>query len=142
MFPEGTHLLGDKAYPCLPSLIVPYKDNGHLTQAQRNFNYHLSVPRSTIERAFALLKKRFRCMKFLDVRSIAFIPIYILACCTLHNICILQNDILDYEFEADAVAQGGDPHAEDLPIQGLDRILRQQGQQKRDELCNAFLQNQ
>ncbi|KAG5878293.1 hypothetical protein JTB14_033094 [Gonioctena quinquepunctata] len=36
-FPNNTHLIGDKAYPCLQELIPPYKNNGHLTDAQKNF---------------------------------------------------------------------------------------------------------
>ncbi|KAJ8966932.1 hypothetical protein NQ314_003208 [Rhamnusium bicolor] len=35
-FPDHTHLIGDKAYPCLPELIPPYKENGHLTNHQKN----------------------------------------------------------------------------------------------------------
>ncbi|KAJ8931811.1 hypothetical protein NQ314_015207 [Rhamnusium bicolor] len=57
----------------------------------------LSNARSPIERAFALLKKRFRCLIFLDVLCMEWIPKYIIACCVLHNICIQNNDILDME---------------------------------------------
>ncbi|KAJ8968618.1 hypothetical protein NQ314_002217 [Rhamnusium bicolor] len=71
-FVNDTHLVGDKAYPCLPTLIVPYKDNGHLNQNQRHFNYRLYVVRSIIEKAFALLRKRFRCTKFLDIKNIGW----------------------------------------------------------------------
>ncbi|CAH1379963.1 unnamed protein product, partial [Tenebrio molitor] len=28
MFPEDTHIVGDKAYPCLPQLITPFRNNG------------------------------------------------------------------------------------------------------------------
>lgn len=98
-FPNNTHLIGDKAYPCLPQLMTPYRDNGHLTDQQKNYNFLLSRARSTIERGFCLLKKRFRCIKdLLDVQSIEWVPKYIIACCILHNICLIQNDILDVEF--------------------------------------------
>ncbi|KAJ8930625.1 hypothetical protein NQ314_016540 [Rhamnusium bicolor] len=70
-FSNDSHLIGDKAYPCLPELIPPYKDNGHLTNHQKNFNFLLSRARSTIERAFNLLQKRFRRLKnLLDVRCV------------------------------------------------------------------------
>jgi hypothetical protein len=82
MFPEDTHIVGDKAYPCLPQLITPFRNNGHLNE--RNFNYRLSVVRSCIERAFALLKKRCRCLKDnLDVRCNYWLCKYIMACCVL-----------------------------------------------------------
>ncbi|XP_068897144.1 uncharacterized protein [Tenebrio molitor] len=48
-FPRDTHLLGDKAYLCMPQLIPPYKNNGHLTRQQINFNYVLSSVISTVE---------------------------------------------------------------------------------------------
>ncbi|KAJ8914026.1 hypothetical protein NQ315_012050, partial [Exocentrus adspersus] len=90
-FPNDVHMIGDKAYPCLPQLMVPYRDNGHLTRMQQNFYFNLSRARSTIERAFALLKNRFRCLQHLNVLSIEWIPKYIVACCVLHNICIENN---------------------------------------------------
>ncbi|KAJ8958353.1 hypothetical protein NQ314_006414 [Rhamnusium bicolor] len=41
-FPDHTHLIGDKAYPCLPELIPPYKKNGHLTNHQKNLIFFIS----------------------------------------------------------------------------------------------------
>lgn len=52
-FPGDTHLLGDKANPCTPQLMTPHKDNGYLTNAQRQYNFKLSAMRSTKERTFA-----------------------------------------------------------------------------------------
>ncbi|XP_028047037.1 putative nuclease HARBI1 [Monomorium pharaonis] len=46
---DDGYLLGDSAYPCLQRLIVPYRDNGHLTRAQINFNQRLSSCRVVIE---------------------------------------------------------------------------------------------
>ncbi|XP_036342426.1 protein ANTAGONIST OF LIKE HETEROCHROMATIN PROTEIN 1-like [Rhagoletis pomonella] len=43
------YLLGDSAYPCTQYVITPYKDNGHLTPAQKNFNVKLSSGRVAIE---------------------------------------------------------------------------------------------
>lgn len=50
-----------------------------------------------IERAFALLKSRFRRLKFLDMNEM--IPYVIIACTVLHNICLDgmdENDIEDF----------------------------------------------
>jgi hypothetical protein len=57
-FPDDTHIVGDKAYPCIPQLMTPFRNNGHLTARQENYNYLLCRVRNTVERAFALLKKK------------------------------------------------------------------------------------
>ena len=67
MFPEGSYLLGDSAYPLAPWLLTPYRDNGHLTSKQRNYNFLHSSTRMAIERAFALLKGRFRRLEYMDI---------------------------------------------------------------------------
>ncbi|XP_051158568.1 putative nuclease HARBI1 [Leptopilina boulardi] len=54
--PEEMHILGDAAYKLQPFLMVPFKDNGHLTPSQVRFNTILSKTRMSIERAFGLLK--------------------------------------------------------------------------------------
>ncbi|TGZ57063.1 Nuclease harbi1 [Temnothorax longispinosus] len=44
--------------------------------------------RQVIERAFALLKGRWRRLKYLDMNRDDVIPFTIIACCVLHNICL------------------------------------------------------
>ncbi|XP_071579325.1 putative nuclease HARBI1 [Temnothorax nylanderi] len=61
-FPQDSHLVGDSAYKLHENLLVPYRDNGHLTERQRNYNFCHSSARIVIERAFGLLKGRFRCL--------------------------------------------------------------------------------
>lgn len=98
-FPEDCHLLGDAAYKLHDNLMIPYRDNGHLTDRQRNYNYCHSLARVTIERAFGLLKGRFRCLlHHLPMNRTDLIANFILACCTMHNICILKGDVLDIPF--------------------------------------------
>lgn len=130
-FPNNTHLIGDKAYPCLPELMTPYRDNGRLTNAQKNFNFLLSRTRITIERSFCLLQKRFRCLKeLLDVQCLEWAPKYVIACCVLHNICIIQNDIIDFEI-IPAEDQNDEAHILGIPA---DRRRTNLGIQKREEL--------
>lgn len=92
-FPNNSHLIGDAAYGIHPHMMVPFRNNGHLTIRQRNFNYCLSSTRMAIERAIGQLKIRFRilldCLPLLDIKKI---PEFIIACCVLHNVCLLQND--------------------------------------------------
>lgn len=97
-FPNDTHIIGDAAYALHQHLLVPYVDNGHLTQRQKNYNFCHSSARMVIERAFALLKGRWRSLlHVLAVNDIEFVPYHILACCVLHNICLLQKDELELE---------------------------------------------
>ncbi|XP_066589735.1 putative nuclease HARBI1 [Prorops nasuta] len=87
-FPENTHLLGDSAYPISKTLLVPYRDNGHLSDIQTNYNRKLSANRMVIKRSFGLLKARFRKLKYVYMYDTDMIPLIILTCCILHNICI------------------------------------------------------
>jgi len=75
--------------------MVLFKDNGHLTERQINFNQRLSSTRMIVER-LGLLKGRFRSiLDTLPMRRTDLIPKYIIVCCILHNICLLQNDMID-----------------------------------------------
>lgn len=95
MFPNDGHIVGDAAYPLMKQLMVPYKDTGRLTSKQRKFNTTLSTSRCVIERAFALLKGRFRRLKMLDMSRVDLIPKVVVSCCILHNICLDNSDLLD-----------------------------------------------
>ncbi|XP_071651150.1 putative nuclease HARBI1 [Temnothorax longispinosus] len=95
-FPNDSHLIGDAAYPLSKQLMVPYTDNGHLTQRQKNYNFCLSSSRMVVERAIGLLKGRWRSLlHYLAIESVERIPYHILACCVLHNICLMRNDEME-----------------------------------------------
>ena len=89
------HILGDSGYPNLPWLLVPFKDNGHLSAAQGKYNKTHASIRSNVERAFGVLKGRFARLRYIDQKSIKTIVVTIITACILHNICILNND--DFE---------------------------------------------
>jgi DDE superfamily endonuclease len=88
------HLLGDSAYALTTYLVVPFRDNGHLSQQQLRYNIQHSSSRTVIERAFARLKGKFRRLKYLDMSILRFVPIVITATCVLHNF-IICNDVDD-----------------------------------------------
>ena len=92
LFPGDRHILGDSAYPLADWLLTPYRDNGHLTQAERNYNFVHSSTRMVIERAFGLLKARFRRLHFLEMDSLDDIAKVIIVACTLHNVCLMRGD--------------------------------------------------
>lgn len=96
-FPNNAHLIGDNGYPLHINLMVPFKDNGHLPPRQLNFNKKLSKTRVCIERAFGQLKGRFRRLKFFDVGKVSMLPLYVLAACVLHNICVKEGDFVENE---------------------------------------------
>lgn len=50
LFPQNTFIIGDSAYPSLAWLVPPFRDNGHLTPQQTEFNYMLSSTRIVAEK--------------------------------------------------------------------------------------------
>lgn len=137
-FSDNYFLLGDSAYPCLKQLMVPYRDNGHLTRAQRHFNQKLSSCRVKIENAFGCLKQRFRQLYHFKLRDIVRMVRVIHACCVLHNIAN-ADDVqyfeppLDYEYP-DLEAQGR------VVIEVNNEREHENGIQIPDEICNLLAQ--
>ena len=74
--------------------MTPVKpDVGHdLTPQERMYNYKQSSTMMCIERAFGILKGRFRELDCKCKMRWEFIPAMITACCIIHNILILSND--------------------------------------------------
>lgn len=136
-FPRNSHLVGDSAYVLHEHLLVPYRDNGHLTRRQKNYNFCHSSTRIAIERAFGLLKGRFRSLlTVLDMERVDLIPDFILACCALHNICLLNKDELGQEGH-EVVVEVND--APEHPLaQRVDNVARR----KRDEICESLQMQQ
>lgn len=101
-FPEDCHLIGDLAYKLHENLLIPYRDNGHITERQRNYNFVHASARMTIERAFGLLKGRFRSLlTTFAMDRVDLIPMHIIACCILHNVCLMRGDYLNIEENED-----------------------------------------
>lgn len=99
-FPQECHLIGD--HKLHKNLLVPYRDNGHMTERQYNYNFcHVSA-RMIIERAFWLLKRRFRSLlTTLAIDRVDLIPMHILACCILHIVYLMRGDELNIEVNED-----------------------------------------
>jgi len=94
-FPFDSHLVGDSAYVLHEHLLVPFKDNGHLSAAQKYYNFCQSSARVVVERCFVLLKGRLRSLMYcLPMARVDLMAEYIVACCVIHNICILKKDEL------------------------------------------------
>ncbi|XP_039311944.1 protein ALP1-like [Solenopsis invicta] len=124
-FPNDEFIIGDKAYPVLTWCIPPYIDRGQLTGAQKKFNTILSSKQSVIERAFALLKGRFRRLKFLDMNVDEIIPHVIIACTVLYNICLDGIDANDIEcFIKEGMEMEIEVYAENIPNEETGEIKR------------------
>ena len=97
-------MLGDGAYSLLPWLIKPYNFGPALTHSEKLFNKKLSSARVTVERAFGILKARWRCLlKRLD-NCIENVSAVVIACCVLHNICQMnRDDYLDQDGMLEAI---------------------------------------
>ena len=108
IFPGGSFILGDSAYPLSAWQLTPYRDNRHLTFKQRNYNYLHSSTRMVIQRIFALLKGRFRRLKYMDIDRVEDFPNIILAACTLHNICLMSEGDVDDLVDDDAIGMDED----------------------------------
>lgn len=90
-FPENSHILGDAAYELHQHLLTPFRDNGHLTERQKNYNYRHA--RVVVERCIGSLKGRMRSLlDRLPMARIDLMAEYIVACCVIHNICTLRRD--------------------------------------------------
>lgn len=94
MNPTGRYLIGDAAYPLKEYLITPFRDNGHLSIAQKTFNYSLSSTRMLIEHTFGLLKGTWRRLKYCAVNDLNTILPIVMGACILHNLCIFKLEIL------------------------------------------------
>ncbi|XP_025407236.1 protein ANTAGONIST OF LIKE HETEROCHROMATIN PROTEIN 1-like [Sipha flava] len=127
ILPPSCHILGDGAYPLTEGLMVPYKDNGHLTRKENNFNRALSSTRILIEQAFGKLICRFRKLKHMDIYKKDFCGKIITAVCCLHNICMSMNDdFINY-----------DPIPSEATIEENEEEIIG-GMTKRDFLCNSL----
>ncbi|XP_050517691.1 uncharacterized protein LOC126892239 [Diabrotica virgifera virgifera] len=131
ILPPNMHLIGDLAYPLLMNLMKPYQNNGHLLPVQVNFNNKLSSIRSVIERAFGLLKCKFRRLKFLDTDTSQMANRIVLAACVLHNFIILEGNVPDeYNVENNIVNnEGDDVEINDVMVGGADQKRRDIAQQ-------------
>ena len=134
---QNTHLIGDGAYPLKIWLLKPYQDNGHLTCTQRCFNYRLSSARVAIEQAFGLLKGRFRRLKLLDTKSIKT-AVDTIICCVFHNICLINDDVLEEYIEDNREEQEDDPAAAEIYGQN-DEDQDEGAIAKQNRIANMFV---
>ena len=85
-------LIGDGAYPANTWLLKPFPNNLNLSQEQKKLNSFLYSAKVVAERAFGILKARWRCLLNCLDHNIENLPDVIISCCVLHNICLMKGD--------------------------------------------------
>ena len=85
-------LIRDRAYPANTWLVKPLSNNLSLSQEQKKFNRFLSSARVVVERAFGILKARWRYLLNCIDHNIENLSDVIKSCCVLHNICQMIGD--------------------------------------------------
>ncbi|KAL0150458.1 hypothetical protein M9458_054275 [Cirrhinus mrigala] len=96
--PPGKCILGNGGYPCLSApicLITLYREPVQ-NPVQARFNSKHSRPRSIVECAFGMMKARWRSLFFkaLEVSPV-FVPEVVACCAVLHNLALLNGDIVE-----------------------------------------------
>ncbi|KAG0432889.1 hypothetical protein HPB47_020419 [Ixodes persulcatus] len=86
-FPFDSHPLGDGVYALRQSLLVPYRNNGLLTEQHRRYITKHATARVAIKLAFGILKGRFRRPEHVVTT--------IVAACIMRNACMEWRDIYD-----------------------------------------------
>lgn len=113
LIPPEFHLLGDAAYPLMKNVMTPFRNIGQLTAAQTMYNRKFNSGRAIIERAFGLLKAKFRRLRYLDIKDFELGNHMIAAACVLHNFILehhneeAENDVNEQNFVPHAVNEGG-----------------------------------
>lgn len=129
-FPNDSHIVGDDAYGVHPHIMVLFKDNGHLSARQKNFNFCLSSARTAIERTFEMWKGRWRSIfDCLPMITLEKIPEYLVATYVLHNICISRRDIIDFDHT----------YQQDIPHGILISGRVEDGNAKRQRIMNSLI---
>lgn len=85
------HVIGDSACPLSISIITSFRDTGCLSKQEMRFNVEHSSVRGVVERAFVLLKGKFRRLKSLAMSLEHQIPEVIMVCLYLHNFILKMN---------------------------------------------------
>jgi len=88
------YLIGNKSYPLLPQLMIPYKQfvDSHHTIWKALYNKQLCWAKSVVENSFGILKKSFKKLLLKSHLNILFLPNVVVCCCILYNMILDGKD--------------------------------------------------
>ncbi|MCO5566581.1 hypothetical protein L7F22_020258 [Adiantum nelumboides] len=93
----------DCAYSARPYMLVPFKGSKDgLPDDKYYWNFIQSSTRMAVERAFGMLKARFRILLKRCDMDLRNMPSLVVACLVLHNICVVHKDQFNMEWIRDA----------------------------------------
>ncbi|OWZ14732.1 hypothetical protein PHMEG_00011739 [Phytophthora megakarya] len=98
VIPPDTHMISDAGYAIRLRLMTPYPETFDYTKTRR-FNFAHSSIRMVVERAFGVIKERFRVLKAcIDVDDVGRAVNILDTSIVLHNILIaLGDDDVDFD---------------------------------------------
>ncbi|XP_046753074.1 putative nuclease HARBI1 [Diprion similis] len=132
------HLLGDGAYSIREWLLIPFKNYGTLTAAEREYNNRFCATRVLIENTFGLLKRRWRQLLEIDMHKVEKISKFIISGCVLHNLCIDNEDIYIYD---EAYEEMNDVELAEV-VEINEEELKRLGEERRNAIKDSFLFNE
>ncbi|MCO5595200.1 hypothetical protein L7F22_049239 [Adiantum nelumboides] len=107
-------IVADGGYPLLPWLMRPYTTP--TIGSEKLFNYKISATRIVVERAFGLLKTRWRYLLGKVMKPCPqSVAQTIVVCCMLQNMCLENGDGIE-----DVAAESCDVHAGVVDVLGTD----------------------
>ncbi|KAF5188911.1 Alp1-like [Thalictrum thalictroides] len=99
---KGVWIVGSSGYPLMDWVLVPYIQQ-NLTWTQHAFNEKIGEIQRVSKDAFARLKGRWSCLQKRTEVKLQDLPVVLGACCVLHNICEMRNEVMDPELNFDLI---------------------------------------
>ncbi|KAD4386138.1 hypothetical protein R6Q59_009376 [Mikania micrantha] len=95
---KNISVVGGSSYPLLDWLLVPYTHQNQ-TWSQHSFNEKIGELQGIAKDAFMRLKGRWACLQKRTEVKLQDLPVVLGACCVLHNICEINNEIMDEDLK-------------------------------------------
>jgi len=99
-------LIGDVTYPIRPWFWCPFKGgNSELSPKKMHWDFIQSSTRMAIEKAFDMLKGRWKILFKRVDPPLSHVPNLIIVCLSLHNSCIIHKDNFNMQWVEEAICE-------------------------------------